>query len=260
LIQPKPGTALAYVDYAQEEFLIGGVRSQDQAILKAYASGDPYVGFGIESGLIPPGGSKTTHPNERDKAKTLMLAVQYGMTSRTLAARLGVSCQRAEDLLATHRRMFHRFWKWSDQQVCSAYWTGAIETFYGWKLAVSLRTKERTIRNFRVQGDGAEILRLANIFLWELGVRVCAPVHDAVLVECPEADLEDVVSEVQRQMERASECVLDGYRLRTEARLLRYPDRLLEHRGQAMWDRIMAILDRLDGRAVEKINMGKGYR
>jgi hypothetical protein len=76
---------------------------------------------------------------------------------------------------------------------------------------------------------------------------VCAPVHDAFLIECAERDLQDVVPEVQRQMERASEYVLDGHRLRTEARLLRYPDRLLETRGQAMWDRIMAIAARLNG-------------
>ncbi len=175
-----------------------------------------------------------------------MLAVQYGMTARTLAARLGVSHHRAEDLLTAHRRVFRRFWEWSDEQVRAGYWTGAIETFYGWRLAVSSRTKERTIRNFRVQGDGAEILRLASIFLWERGVRVCAPVHDAVLVESAEGDLEEVVREAQRQMERASEHVLDGRRLRTEARLLRYPDRLLEPRGQAIWERIMTILNHLD--------------
>ena len=118
---------------------------------------------------------------------------------------------------------------------------GQIETFYGWKLTVNSRTKERTIRNFRVQGDGAEILRLACIFLWESGVRVCAPVHDAVLVECNEGDLEDVVHEVQHQMERASEHVLDGYRLRTEAQLLRLPGPSPRPQSKGMWDRIMAI-------------------
>jgi hypothetical protein len=246
LIQPKPGIGLAHIDFEQEEFFIAGVRSGDEAVLQAYASGDPYLSFGIKAGLIPHGGAKASHPAERAMAKTLMLAVQYGMAARTLAARLGVSRNQAENLLAAHRRVFRKFWEWSDEQVRSAYWTGKIETSYGWKLAVSPRTKERTIRNFRVQGDGAEILRLASLFLWENGVRVCAPIHDAFLVECNEGDLEDVVHEAQRQMERASELVLDGYRLRTEPRLLRYPDRLHEPRGQGMWDRIMAIAARFD--------------
>jgi hypothetical protein len=260
LIQPSDGAALAYVDYEQEEFFIAGVLSKDEAILKAYASGDPYVGFAIESGLIPPGGNKTSHPKERALAKTLMLAVQYGMTSRTLAVRLGVSHHRAEDLLAVHRRVFRNFWQWSDEQVQSAYWTDAIETCYGWRLTVSPKTKERTIRNFRVQGDGAEILRLASLFLWERGVRVCAPVHDAFLVESAEQDVEDVVRETKLQMERASEYVLDGHRLRTEARVLRHPDRLVEPRGQEMWDRITAIAARLERDQIETGSMGNRYR
>jgi hypothetical protein len=200
LIQPKPGMALAYVDYEQEEFLIAGVHAGDEAVLKAYATGDPYVSFGVSSGLIPPGGSKKSHPNERKLAKTLLLAVLYGMTSRRLAERLGVSQHRAEDLLEAHHRVFRKLYDFSMEQVRSAYWRGIIETHYGWNLKVTERTKERTLLNFRVQGDGAEILRLACIFLWERGVRVCAPVHDAVLVECAENDLEDVVQEVQRQM------------------------------------------------------------
>ena len=57
--------ALAYIDYEQEEFFIAGVRSADKAMLKAYASGDAYIGFGIESGLIPRRGTKATHPRER---------------------------------------------------------------------------------------------------------------------------------------------------------------------------------------------------
>jgi hypothetical protein len=258
LIQPRSGTGLAYIDYEQEEFFIAGVRSKDEAVLRAYNSGDPYVTFGIECGLIPPGGDKASHATERAIAKALMLAVQYGMTSRTLAIRLGVSRNRAEDLLAAHRRVFRKLWEWSDEQVRSAYWTDVIETSYGWRLAVNSRTKERTIRNFRVQGDGAELLRLASILLWERGVRVCAPVHDAVLVECAERDLEELSREVQRQMERASEYVLDGHRLRTDARLLRYPDRFVEPRGQEMWDRVMAIAARLDGYQIESVNESRG--
>jgi hypothetical protein len=65
LIQAKPGTGLAYCDFASEEFLIAGVRSGDKAILEAYSSGDPYIGFGIKCGLIPPGGNKSSHSNER---------------------------------------------------------------------------------------------------------------------------------------------------------------------------------------------------
>lgn len=240
LIQPKPGWALIYADYAQEEFLIGGVLAGDDAVVRAYESGDPYVAYGIAAGLIPAGGTKETHPDERALAKTLLLATQYGMSAYGLATRLGVSRARAGALLATHREIFNKFWGWSDRTVRRARWERHLATTYAWRLAVSKATAENTLRNFEVQGTGAEILRRANLFLWEAGVRVCAPVHDAFLIECKSDVLEDVALETRRCLESASVDVLKGHRLRTELRILQCPERLLESRGQAMWDLVRA--------------------
>ena len=110
----------------------------------------------------------------------------------------------------------------------------------------ALATKSGTLRNFKIQGCGTEILRLAHFLLWEAGIRVCAPVHDAFLIECCETDLEEVVWEAQQQMERASGIVLEGFRIRTEARLLRHPDRFVEVRGEGMWNHILNIASRLN--------------
>ena len=115
-----------------------------------------------------------------------------------------------------------------------------------WRLAVNRKTGERTLRNFKVQSAGADVLRLANVLLHENGIQVCCPVHDAFLVECAESDLEDVEHAVRHQMERASELVLEGFRLRVEVKPLRYPDRLQESRGQVMWDRVTSIVARLN--------------
>jgi hypothetical protein len=253
LVQPPAGTGLVYVDYETEEFYIAGVLAEDPAVIQAYASGDPYTAFGVMAGLIPPGGTKASYPNERGIAKTLALAVQYGMAAPSLAVRLGVSINRARDLLAAHRHIFRRLWRWSDAQVSAARWTGSIETTYGWRLSVNRRTKTRTLRNFKVQGAGAEILRLASILLHEAGIRVCAPVHDAFLIECPEASLAEVAEESCRQMTRASKYVLGGYELRTEARVLRYPERLIEPRGKRMWEHVLNITNHLElGSSVDR--------
>jgi DNA polymerase I-like protein with 3'-5' exonuclease and polymerase domains len=233
------------------------VLADDPAVIQAYSSGDPYTVFGIMAGLIPPGGTKASHPNERAIAKTLMLAVQYGMSAKTLAVRLGVSLNHAKDLLAVHRQIFRRLWKWSDAQVSAGRWTGVIETVYGWRLAVNGKTKARTLRNFKVQGAGAEILRLASIFLHEAGIRVCAPVHDAFLIECPESDLAEVAQEAQRQMTRASKYVLNGYELRTESRILRHPERLIEPRGKCMWNHVRSITDHLESRGSVGLSLGR---
>ena len=86
------------------------------------------------------------------------------------------------------------------------------------------------------------MLRLACCLATERGIDVCAPVHDALLVEGPAEGIEEVVAETQRAMLEAAKVVLDGFELRTEAKVVRYPDRYSDERGVAMWERVMGLL------------------
>src|SRR5262249_20131830 len=52
-IRSKPGWGLAYIDFEQQEFGIAAALSGDEAMMGAYASGDPYMAFGKQAGLIP---------------------------------------------------------------------------------------------------------------------------------------------------------------------------------------------------------------
>src|SRR5262249_25115879 len=52
--KPKPGFALSYLDYAQEEFLIAGALSEDKAMIRAYETEDPYINFAKTAGAVPP--------------------------------------------------------------------------------------------------------------------------------------------------------------------------------------------------------------
>jgi DNA polymerase-1 len=78
--------------------------------------------------------------------------------------------------------------------------------------------------------------------LTEAGVRVCAPVHDALLLEAPAEQIGEVVENCRRAMRRASELVLPGFPLRTEAKVVMWPDRYMDPRGQAMWDTVFGLL------------------
>lgn len=88
------------------------------------------------------------------------------------------------------------------------------------------------------------MLRLAIIGLVESGIRVCAPVHDAVLIEAPASEIEAVVATAQAIMQAASRVVLSGFEVRTDAKIVKFPDRYDEPRGEAMWLKITEILDR----------------
>jgi hypothetical protein len=98
-----------------------------------------------------------------------------------------------------------------------------------------------------MQANGAEMLRLACCLATERGVRVCAPVHDALLIEARLEDLQDAVAATQEAMAEASALVLDGFRLRSDAELFRYPDRFEDERGRKMWSTVSGILTELNG-------------
>ena len=81
------------------------------------------------------------------------------------------------------------------------------------------------LRNFPLQANGAEMLRLACCLATESGICVCVPLHDALLIEAPLADLDDAVRATHEHMAEASRIVLDGFELRTDAKMARHPER-----------------------------------
>jgi hypothetical protein len=62
------------------------------------------------------------------------------------------------------------------------------------------------------------------------------------LVEASEDTIDTVVAQTQAAMEEASALVLPGFPLRTEAKIVRYPERYQDPRGVQMWETVQAIL------------------
>ena len=243
LIKPEPGYGIAYVDWSQQEFGIAAALSRDPLMMKAYQSGDPYLAFAKQAGAVPPDGTKKSHPNERNLYKQCVLAVQYGMGARSLAARIGQPEIVARDLLDLHRKTYKVFWAWSDACLDYAMLHGKLWTVFGWELHTGLNPNPRSIRNFPMQANGAEMLRLACCFVTEAGISVCAPVHDAILIEAPLDELDETIFKTQGLMMEASAIILDGFRLRSDVEVYRYPDRYMDKRGVKMWGIVNEILD-----------------
>jgi hypothetical protein len=241
LIKPEPGRAVAYVDYCQQEFAIGAALSRDAAMMEAYSSGDPYLRFGQQAKVIPVDGTKETHGRQRDLFKTCALGVQYGMEAYSLARRIDRPPAYARELLDLHHKTYKDFWRWSDGARDVAMLNGSISTVFGWVLHVHADTKVRSIRNFPCQGNGAEMLRLACMIAAERGLPIIAPIHDAIMVEAATADIFDVVQQTREAMTRAGEIILDGFPLRTEAKVIRYPRRYVDQRGKDFWQRTMSL-------------------
>jgi hypothetical protein len=245
LIRPGPGRAVAYVDWSAQELGIAAALSGDAAMREAYLSGDPYLWLARRVGAVPPGATKKTHAGEREQFKVVSLGVLYGLSADGLARRLNVPPCRGRELLQYHRATFRRFWRWSELVEMQGMLTGRLTTVFGWTVHVGADANPRSLRNFPMQANGAEMLRLACCLATERGVNVCCPVHDALLVEGPADDIEAVVGETQRAMREASELVLPSFPLRTDAKIVRHPDRYADDRGRRMWDVICRLLDKM---------------
>lgn len=255
LIKPADGMAIAYIDYEQQEFGIAASLSGDVNMQEAYNSGDPYLSFAKQAGAVPLDATKQSHPKARELYKATTLAVGYGMGPDSLALRIGQSREHAQALLSHHKAVYHKYWSWSDQIEAQGMLSLPLKTVFGWRTMAGHDPNPRSLRNFPVQANGAEMLRIAIIGLVESGISVCAPVHDAVLIEAPIDQIDQVVASAKAIMEEASRVVLNGFMIRTDAKIVRYPDRYSDPRGVDMWAKLMTILDNIDvGNA--RINCG----
>lgn len=241
LIKPEKGFGLAYIDYSQQEFGIAAALSGDLAMQEAYMSGDPYLSFAKQAGAVPPQATKHSHGAEREQFKACVLAVQYGMGEVSLAQRINQPVARARQLLAMHRQTYPVFWKWSDSAVDQAALGGKLWSVFGWNIHVEGEFNNRSLRNFPMQANGAEMLRLACIYLTDTNIRVCAPVHDALLIEAPLAKLDAHIQRAQALMAQASRDVLDGFELRSDVKIIEYPYRYMDERGITMWDTVIRL-------------------
>ena len=224
LIRPPDGWGLAYIDWCQQEFGIAAALSCDQRMMDAYNSGDPYLCFAQQAGGVPADATKLSHALEREQFKQCVLATQYGMQAESLAVRINQPVARARELLSLHRSAYPDFWAWSDRVVNQALLGKRLWTTFGWQLHVEADPNTRSLRNFPMQANGAEMLRLASNRLIQEGVRVCAPIHDAILIEAPLAELETTTTHAQSVMRKASAIVLGGFELSSEIKIVRSPD------------------------------------
>jgi len=245
LIQPRPGMAIAYIDWSQQEFGIAAALSNDVNMKAAYESGDPYLTFAKQAGAVPQTATKRTHPVERSQYKECVLATNYGMGAEALAERIKQPTLRAKQLLAIHRKVYKQFWSWSDNLYNLTINRNRLNTVFGWQLIIPADLNPRSVRNFPMQANAAEMLRIACILMVKSGIQLCAPVHDAVLIEATEETITEQTEIAQRCMEDASQIVLENFKLSSEAEIIKYPGRLLDDSAEPFWNTVMEIYEKV---------------
>jgi DNA polymerase I len=255
LIKPPEGRALAYVDWRSQEVYIAAALSGDPALLDAVRSGDPYMAFARLAGLAPPDATKESHKAIRDMCKACVLGTNYGMQAQSLAVRTGLSVIEAQDLLRRLAQTFPTFTAWAEQVVNVGQLAGYLSTVFGWTMRTGSTARSTTLRNFPMQSNGSEMLRLACSLATERGVDVCAPVHDALLVEGDAATIDFTVAMTRAAMAEASKIVLAGLEVPTDVEIIAWPDRYSDDRGRVMWERVMELLE---GQGGQEAGGGQG--
>jgi|SRR5215207_8801345 len=115
-------------------------------------------------------------------------------------------------------------------------------TVFGWRQRLKREPNPRSLINFPMQANSAKMMRIAAI---EAGIEVCAPSHGAFLFAAPFRRLDEDVS-AMRSFMKAGRAVTGGLDIRTDAEIVRWPDRYMDECGEAMWNKVTAVLDHIE--------------
>jgi DNA polymerase-1 len=216
LIRPPEGHGIAYVDFAAQEIGLAATLSGDARMLEGYLSGDPHIHFAVMAGLAPPGANKRTHPQIRARCKQTNLGVNYGMGRDLLSIKLGIGLAAADTLLRLHRRVYATYWDWTGDEGRRAMARGIMSTAFGWHRRLVPGVDMKSVRNFAVQANANEMLRVATVVAVEAGLSLCCPVHDALLLLAPLDRLDEDVAHLRYLMGEAGRVVSGGLTFLTD--------------------------------------------
>jgi hypothetical protein len=263
LIQPSRGRAISHLDYRSQEIAVAAALSDDSALKAAYASEDIYLAFGRQAGLIPLDATEKTHKTERKWLKACVLGLMYDITKFGLGHQLGLPTDYSQELIEAHQRTYPKFRCWKEAVVKRALLDGFQWTVLGWRTKIRdgfVRRKGKRVRLFNarsavnnpVQGGAADVTRTACCLISEAGICLLTSVHDAVLIEADENEIESQTDLAERLMVEAGRQVLGDITLRVDRKIVRHPGRLLmDDKEEEKWDWLMAQLNKKDVAALQ---------
>jgi DNA polymerase I-like protein with 3'-5' exonuclease and polymerase domains len=205
-----PDAIGVYLDWRTQEVGIAAALSGDPQLIDAYQAGDVYYGLAVACGFTSdpdPQHWKKNNPEMRNRMKRLQLAINYGMGVPSLAKGLNSHPLIASSIIEKHRRRYPRFWQWRDDMVNTAMVCREIRSVFGWPLRISTSPNKRTLYNFPMQSNGAEMLRLAAWRMCEQGIIPCMLIHDGLLIEARDMEQVEHAKEIMRA---AGRDVCDG--------------------------------------------------
>ncbi len=214
----KEGHVFLAVDYSQIELRVLAHFSGDPAFVTAFTQGIDVHKQTAAVIFDVPVGDVTGHM--RGQAKTVNFATLYGQGPFSLARQLGISREEAKDFIATYFERFQGVRDFLDAQIEMAKQQGYVETLMGRRRYVpELKSRnwnvrqfgERVAQNTPIQGTAADLMKKAMIDAQaaldeeDTSAQILLQVHDELLLEVPEAEVDDAREIVVARMEGAVE-------------------------------------------------------
>ena len=208
-----PGWRIVSADYSQIELRIMAHISGDPGMTRAFAEGqDIHRATASEVFGVPPA---EVSSEQRRYAKTINFGLIYGMGAFGLAQSLGIEQKAARDYIDRYFARFAGVRRYMEETKARAAELGYVETVFGRRLVLpEIRGgngprragAERQAINAPMQGTAADLIKLAMIAVQDaldrhaLGSRMIMQVHDELVLEVPEAELDWARAEVPRLM------------------------------------------------------------
>ncbi|UCG86298.1 MAG: DNA polymerase I [Gemmatimonadota bacterium] len=214
---PQDGCSFIAADYSQIELRVLAHLSQDAAFIEAFQQGGDIhrqtaaIIFDVEPHGVT--------PEMRGRAKTINFATIYGQGPFSLARQLSISQEEAKEFIKLYFRRFAGVRRFLDETVQNAKRIGYVETLFGRRRYIpELKDRnynvrafgERTAMNSPVQGSAADLIKIAMVnlatALKENGLRsaMLLQVHDELVLEVPNEEVDRAVEIVRREMQRAA--------------------------------------------------------
>ncbi|MGC6767459.1 DNA polymerase I [Enterococcus sp. LJL51] len=204
-------------DYSQIELRVLAHISDDEHLKQAFIDGQDIHAstamrvFGLEK-------PEDVTPNMRRQAKAVNFGIVYGISDYGLSQNLGITRKQAQQYIDTYFEKYPGVKKYMEEIVREAKDKGYVETLYHRRRYLNdinsrnfnLRSfAERTAINTPIQGSAADILKIAMINMAErlkkekVQATMLLQVHDELVFEAPEQELEQLKTIVKEEMEQA---------------------------------------------------------
>ncbi|MCH8028314.1 MAG: DNA polymerase I [Candidatus Dadabacteria bacterium] len=215
---PDAGHVLLSADYSQIELRLLAHFSGDEALIEAFRA-DRDIHSATAAEIFGVSEADVT-PEMRRLAKNINFGIIYGISPFGLAKQLGTSMGVAKGYMDEYFARYGRVKSYMESSVEEARSRGYAATMLGRRRPIpELQSKNRTLRgageraaiNTPVQGTAADIIKIAMIRIHERlrgdgwGSDMILQVHDELLFEVPEGELEETGRMVRGEMESAME-------------------------------------------------------